>query len=103
MNKRFNNSYICSYFIESRNCNSWLWNLLATIIIIKSNATLGKMESTMLAIANALDVAEKLKCERLIEFFQLCQTYNERVSSKSRDQSGSKRDSKLSISSSNFE
>lgn len=67
---------------ESKNCNSVLWNLLATIIIIKSNASLGKVEATKLAIESGILFAQMLKCDRLIDFFQLCHSYGDRSASK---------------------
>lgn len=77
-------SFLLLHFllIESKNCNSWLWNLLATIIIIKSNASLGKAQATKLAIENGIHIAKIINCDRLIDFFQLCHSYEYRISSK---------------------
>lgn len=67
---------------ESKNCNSLIWNLLATIIIIKSNASLGKVEATKLAIESGILFAQMLNCDRLIDFFQLCLHIEDTSSSK---------------------
>ncbi|XP_064544843.1 uncharacterized protein LOC135432893 [Drosophila montana] len=82
---------------ETKNCNSYLWSFLSTIIIVKSNAALNKTERTKEVLGKALKIAEKLHCPERIEFIETCMAYNERISQKL---STSRRESKMSARSS---
>ncbi|KAH8405329.1 hypothetical protein KR222_005353 [Zaprionus bogoriensis] len=86
---------------ESKECNSLIWNLLSNIMIIKSNAAIGKIEAARNALGNALQLSESLKSPQLEQFFDLCLALNERLSLKGSSIASAKRESKMSLSSHN--
>ncbi|XP_030571073.1 uncharacterized protein LOC115770100 isoform X1 [Drosophila novamexicana] len=82
---------------ETKNCNSYLWSFLSTIIIVKSSAALNKTERTKEVLRKALKIAQKLHSPEIIDFVETCMAQNERLYLKL---SASRRESKMSARSS---
>ncbi|XP_068146398.1 uncharacterized protein [Drosophila tropicalis] len=62
---------------ESRSCNSNIWKFLNLVQIIKTNASLHKLERTREALEEALPVARDLKSPELVMFIETCMFCNE--------------------------
>ncbi|KAH8322229.1 uncharacterized protein [Drosophila kikkawai] len=62
---------------EGKNCNSNIWHFLSTLVIVKANASLHKLEQTREALANAQKLAITLGNNDLILFLNACLSCNE--------------------------
>uniref|UniRef100_A0A034VLM3 Uncharacterized protein n=1 Tax=Bactrocera dorsalis TaxID=27457 RepID=A0A034VLM3_BACDO len=73
---------------ESKNCNSYLWRFLSTLLICKSHAVLHKVERGRDALNEAYDCATLLKSDELLHFIDVCRVSIEtEISLKKRAQS----------------
>ncbi|KAH8371793.1 hypothetical protein KR093_008843, partial [Drosophila rubida] len=57
---------------ESINCNSLIWRFLSTILIIKANASLNKIERAKDGLRLAHSIAMELNSYFLLEFVEMC-------------------------------
>ncbi|XP_020816001.1 uncharacterized protein LOC110190038 isoform X1 [Drosophila serrata] len=62
---------------EAKNCNSNIWQFLSTLVIVKANAALHKLEQTREALANAQKIAMKLGNKDLVMYLNACLSCNE--------------------------
>ncbi|KAH8286471.1 hypothetical protein KR054_009817 [Drosophila jambulina] len=62
---------------EGKNCNSNIWHFLSTLVIVKANAALHKLEQTREALANAHTIAKKLGNKDLVMYLNACLSCNE--------------------------
>ncbi|KAH8239045.1 hypothetical protein KR032_000244 [Drosophila birchii] len=62
---------------EGKKCNSNIWHFLSTLIIVKANAILHKLEQTRESLANAQKIANKLGNKDLIIYLNACLSCNE--------------------------
>ncbi|XP_034659403.1 uncharacterized protein LOC117895684 [Drosophila subobscura] len=65
--------------IETRNCNSLIWRFLCTLLIIKSNAALQKVERTKESLMRAQKMLSELASPQLSHFVDVCIGCNEDV------------------------
>ncbi|XP_022222891.1 uncharacterized protein LOC111074426 [Drosophila obscura] len=63
--------------IETKNCNSLLWRFLCTLLIIKSNAALHKVERTKEALIRAQKMMNELSSPQIAHFVEVCIACNE--------------------------
>jgi len=61
-----------NFFTEAHNCNSFIWQFLSYLLIIKANAALHKVERTSEALAKAASIAIKLKEKDINHFVNAC-------------------------------
>ncbi|XP_017139713.1 uncharacterized protein LOC108154102 [Drosophila miranda] len=62
---------------ETKNCNSLIWKFLCTLLIIKSNAALHKVERTKESLIKAQKIIEELASPKLSHFVDVCIACNE--------------------------
>ncbi|XP_016959551.1 uncharacterized protein LOC108030890 isoform X1 [Drosophila biarmipes] len=84
---------------EAHNCNSFIWQFLSYLLIIKANAALHKVERTSEALAKAASIAIKLKEKEINHFVNACISCNEEefIVKKQSVFSNSRRDSEKSV------
>ncbi|EDW44385.1 GM22384 [Drosophila sechellia] len=62
---------------EAKKCNSYIWQFLCYLLIIKANAALHKVERTSEALDMALKIAKELKEKHIHNFLTACIHCNE--------------------------
>ncbi|XP_017155449.1 uncharacterized protein LOC108164311 [Drosophila miranda] len=62
---------------ESKNCNGLIWRFLCTLLIVKANASLYKVERTKDALMTASQLMDQLGSPELSRFVALCIACNE--------------------------
>jgi len=72
----YGNTYI-SIFLEAKKCNSYIWQFLCYLLIIKANAALHKVERTSEALDLALKISKELKEKHIHNFLTACIHCNE--------------------------
>ncbi|XP_016987924.2 uncharacterized protein LOC108050659 [Drosophila rhopaloa] len=88
---------------EAKNCNSYIWQFLSNLLIIKASAALHKVERTSEALVKAVEIADKLKNKDILNYLNACITCNEEefvVKKQSIFANSGRRDSKNSVRSS---
>ncbi|EDW40281.1 GL24992 [Drosophila persimilis] len=64
---------------ETKNCNNLLWKFLCTLLIIKSNAALHKVERTKEALIRAQKMLDDLDSPQISRFVEVCIICNELI------------------------
>ncbi|XP_017001873.2 outer dynein arm-docking complex subunit 4 [Drosophila takahashii] len=84
---------------EAHNCNSFIWQFLSYLLIIKANAALHKVEGTSEALAKAVNIAKELKEKDINHFLNACINCNEEefIVKKQSVFTNSRRDSEKSV------